>query len=743
MRLTFNHVIPRVVLHHAGKKKLDKRGFRAEKATENLRRFYALEGENEGERGRQDRMRRGGAESEEDEGSELEDEEGGGEDQKAKAMRPGWARARGLGGGAGSSSSGSGSSSEGEDGSYSEAESDEVGDEVEEDWSAHPMQDEAMDSVQMLPEATRRIAVVSLDWDHVKAKDIFVVVRSFVPKRGAVEKVTVYPSDYGLEAMKRDQEVGPALASRARKGEKETSEEALVRRYELQKLRYYYAIVECDSARTAMAIYSECDGMEFERSGNLMDLRFVPDENDFSCRQVRDAALPADIDALLASRRGYMAPEFESKALQHTRPELTWDKDDDGERGAVLTEQGRQHKDDKLMAARGIQGKKNKKIVRLGEDEIKENDFQAYLASESSEEDEEDGGEADGGRGRTQSKKESKREEMRRLLLGGDEGASNVYGTKSASRGGDLQVSFAEGLEDLPARVAKRKKEIELRATETPFETGLRLRKEKKKERKKAERGAKGVSGSDDDAAGDGLYGDVEDDGGGFFVHSDDEDEDGERGASNKWAKGDKASKKRGGAAKAPAAPPATIPLPDDFGDNDPDSDSDDGYRKRKKGFRERLRERKAVRRAEREAKEDQRKAIRRARAEGLDMVPPEENAGHPSRKDEDPKPKMEVDPRFAATLDDPAFAVDPTDPSYKDSEFYRALRQERVKRRNAEINHVTGEAADPPRSSKKKSRLPKDGAEAAVPAQGAALGDDFDSLVARLKKKVGAGPTQ
>jgi len=305
-------------------------------------------------------------------------------------------------------------------------------------------------------------------------------------------------------------------------------------------------------------------------------------------------------------------------------------------------------------------------------------------------------------------------------------------------------VSFAEGLEDLPARVAKRKKEIELRAMETPFETGLRLRKEKKKERKKAERGAKGVSGSDDDddAAGDGLYGDVGDDDGGFFVHS---DEDGERGASNKWAKGDKASKKRGGATKAPAAPPATIPLPDDFGDDDPDSDSDDGYRKRKKGFRERLRERKAVRRAEREAKEDQRKAIRRARAEGLDMVPPEENAGRPSRKGEDPKPKMEVDPRFAATLDDPAFAVDPTDPSYKDSEFYRALRQERVKRRNAEIDHVTGEAADPPRSSKKKSRRPKDEAEAeaAVPAQGAALGDDFDSLVARLKKKVGAGPAQ
>jgi len=660
-------------------------------------------------------------------------------------MRPGWARARGLGGGAGSSSD---VGSSGSDESDSEGESDEEEAVVEEDWSAHPMQDEAMDAVAMLPEATRRIAVVSLDWDYVKAKDIFVVVKSFVPKHGAVTKVTVYPSDYGLKAMKRDQEVGPALASRTLKGEKDASEESLVRRYELQKLRYYYAIVECDSARTAMAIYQECDGMEFERSGNLMDLRFVPDENDFDDREVRDVAEPADIDSILASRRGYMAPEFESKALQHTRPELTWDRDDDGERGAVLTEKGREHKEEKLMAARGVQGKKKKKIVRLKDEEIKENDFHAYLATDSSSEEDSDGAAANEGAVANGKDKARRREEMRRLLLGeGGDDEPNVYGTKNASRGGDLEVTFAEGLEDLPARVAKRKAEAELRATETPFETNLRLRKEKKKERKKARVAAEeGGSGSGDDlnaqaGNGDGLYGDFDDDGDGFFVHSEEDErgEEEERGASNKWRSGGKKESPTK-VGKAPAALPASTPLAAEFGDEDSNSDSDDGYRKRKKGYRERLRERKAARRAEREAKEEQRRAMRKARADGRDMIPPEESRERYGDAGDAEVKAAVVDPRFAAALDDPAYAVDPTDPNYKDSEWYRTLRQERIKRRDAEIDHTTGEAI----KSKKKSHRSKsskdnlnDDAPVADAGDGA-LGGEFDSLVARLKRKVG-----
>jgi hypothetical protein len=61
-------------------------------------------------------------------------------------------------------------------------------------------------------------------------------------------------------------------------GEGDEIDEHRLRMYERSKLRYYYAVAECDSVATAVALYEECDGLELQRSACHLDLRFVPDD---------------------------------------------------------------------------------------------------------------------------------------------------------------------------------------------------------------------------------------------------------------------------------------------------------------------------------------------------------------------------------------------------------------------------------------------------------------------------------
>lgn len=150
--------------------------------------------------------------------------------------------------------------------------------------------------------ATYRLAVCNMDWDRIRAVDLMVLFQSFAPQGivssciffisfrqfcfmfcsnlsgGRIKNVIIYPSEFGLERMKEEEITGPRelvemkpISDDVAEVQEETDElgaqeREKLRQYQLKRLKYYYAVVECDSAETANKIYEECDGQEFESS---------------------------------------------------------------------------------------------------------------------------------------------------------------------------------------------------------------------------------------------------------------------------------------------------------------------------------------------------------------------------------------------------------------------------------------------------------------------------------------------
>ena len=104
-------------------------------------------------------------------------------------------------------------------------------------------------------------------------------------------------------------------------------DEQALREYELRKLKYYFAIAECDTIETAAALYDQLDGAELEHSSMALDLSFVPEDVSFDGREVRDRSRGGD-GSSAASLAGYKPPDFVVEALQHSKVKCSWDKGD-------------------------------------------------------------------------------------------------------------------------------------------------------------------------------------------------------------------------------------------------------------------------------------------------------------------------------------------------------------------------------------------------------------------------------
>ncbi|KAK1365254.1 NUC153 domain-containing protein [Heracleum sosnowskyi] len=318
------------------------------------------------------------------------------------------------------------------------------------------------ENVPEIENETRRLAVVNMDWNQVKAVDLYVLLSSFLPKGGEIISVSIYPSEFGLKRMEEEAVHGPVGLfdddedKNASDDEGDDVNEEIdiekLRAYELSRLRYYYAVVECDSIATADYIYKSCDGVEVERSSNKLDLRFIPDSMEFK-HTPRDVATEAP--------GSYEGNNFETRALQQTKVRLTWDEDEP-QRSKTL--------------------KRKYTAEQLAELELKE-----FLASDGSESDENENNDdvEDGA-----DKKNKKQHMYRALIESGD--ASDEDDEQGAQ---EMEVTFNTGLEDISKQILEKKD----RQSETVWEAYLRKRKEKKKASKNRSKYSSEDESSDSD----------------------------------------------------------------------------------------------------------------------------------------------------------------------------------------------------------------------------------------------------
>ncbi|PQE14950.1 hypothetical protein CJF32_00002489 [Rutstroemia sp. NJR-2017a WRK4] len=333
------------------------------------------------------------------------------------------------------------SSSEDED---DEEEEEDGGVEIEE--AEFPDMQAEQAAVEM-GEVSSRIAVVNIDWDNIRSVDLMAVFQSFVKPGGKIHKISIYQSEFGKERMEREELEGPPKEIFAKKNEDEDSDSededdeeleekikkdllkgddgeefnsAALRQYQLERLRYFYAVVECSDNDTAQNIYEATDGTEYLSSANFFDLRFIPDGVEFDDK-------PRDECTSVPS--GYKPTEFVTDALQHSKVKLTWD-------------QNPEEASRKDAINRAFKGSRA---------EIGENDLRAYLGSDSDDdsssevENDEEAPEAETESAPKLSKKELARQKMREALGLATEPVSKSK-SKSSGPVGNMEITFTSGL---------------------------------------------------------------------------------------------------------------------------------------------------------------------------------------------------------------------------------------------------------------------------------------------------------
>ncbi|XP_057700571.1 ESF1 homolog [Corythoichthys intestinalis] len=446
------------------KSTVDKRGRPVESTTaDDLRRFYQIseDGSDEDD----DEEKEEEEENEDDASEDEEDEDSGSE--SGEDSGPDLARGKGN-----VETSSDEDDEDDVDGVLQREE-----EEIQHDWGE--LCKDAVRSEQVW----RRLAICNVDWDRLKAKDLLAILNSFKPEGGAVLSVKIYPSEFGKERLKLEESQGPMeLKALPDDSEDDTEDDRLYREkrrdYQFKRLKYFYAVAECDSAATAAKIYQECDGFEYESSCSVLDLRFIPDDMTFE-----DSPKDVATDVNLAT---YTPKLFTSSANATSKVQLTWDETDQ-ERVSAL----------------------NRKFDKS---DLLDMDYKAYLASSSEDEDveevrpeeenedDEEGEQENEKKNMTKKTKSEDQIEKYRQLLRGLESKQ-----QQEDKDMEMEITWVPGLKETTEQLVKKKleqKEPQL----TPWEDFLKKKKEKKKKKNQK----KGNNEDEDELSDDELPSDVD-----------------------------------------------------------------------------------------------------------------------------------------------------------------------------------------------------------------------------------------
>ncbi|GAB1607512.1 ESF1 homolog [Argonauta hians] len=346
-------------------------------------------------------------------------------------------------------------------------------------------------------ESTSRLAICNMDWENITAVDIFVVLNSFKPPQGAVLSVKIYPSEFGLKRLEEENKHGPPelaeivkndsdVESNDSENEGDTFHNEKLRQYEINRMKYYYAVVECDCVNTADYIYKELDGTEYEQSRTCFDMRFIP-------RDIEFTETARDVCTEMPTKNQYRPNQFVNNAMSSSTVTLSWDET--SRHRVAFTGKTYSKKDEILM-----------------------DDFKAYLASSSDENDspelpaavdddgdDDDGDDGDDGPAKSDSdneeEKDAKMSKYKELLKTAEE---NV---KKKKRGDiEMEITWEPGLKEKTENLVKQRSKNE---ASTPWQEYLDKVKTKRKEKKSARKAAKKESNkesktfSDDDMPSD------------------------------------------------------------------------------------------------------------------------------------------------------------------------------------------------------------------------------------------------